>query len=79
MPRQTGALPSSNSEPVVHRFIIKPTGDPYNLTGWDILECKNFTDRFMIFRGDISPWQGRDRTIRMLRRAYRGCKIRVER
>lgn len=60
------------------KFIIKPTGDPYNRTGWDISECEDFADNIVIFRGDLSPHQGRDRTKMMLRRMYPGCKIRVE-
>jgi hypothetical protein len=59
-------------------FEIKQTGDPYNKTGWDILEYReNFNEPTCIFRGDLSPYQGRDRTIRKLRRMYPGCKIRV--
>lgn len=60
-------------------FIVKRCGDPYNRHGYDVQECeKSFDDRFVVFRGDISPMHGRDRTIRYLRRNYPGCKIRVE-
>ncbi len=59
-------------------FEIFPTGDPYNKTGWDIREYdKSFDETICIFRGDLSPSQGCDRTVRMLRNMYRGCKIRV--
>lgn len=61
-------------------FEIKPTGDPYNRTGWDVHEYeKSFDERFCVFRGDLSPMQGRDNTIRYLRRHYPGCKVRVQR
>jgi len=61
-------------------FEITRTGDPYNRTGWDVREYKNsFDEDTCIFRGDLGPIQGRDRTIRTLRRMYPGCKIRVER
>lgn len=59
-------------------FEIQRCGDPYNRTGWEVSEFEHsFDDRTAIFRGDISPMQGRDRTIAYLRRYYPGCKIRV--
>jgi len=60
-------------------FEIKPTGDPSNRTGWDVLEYEgeSYIDSACYFRGDISPIQGRDRAIRYLRKTYPGCKIRV--
>lgn len=61
-------------------FEIKHTGDPFNRHGWDIHEyAQSFNDDTCIFRGDLSPVQGRDNAIRLLRRMYLGCKIRVER
>ena len=61
-------------------FLIKQCGDPYNRTGWEVGEFKdNFDEPTAIYRGDLSPIQGRDRTIFTLRRMYPGCKIRVER
>ena len=61
-------------------FEIVPTGDPYNRFGWDIREYKDSYDEpTCVFRGDLSPHQGRDATVRMLRRLYPGCKVRVQR
>lgn len=69
-----------NQKPNQKLFTIEPTGDPFNRTGWDIKECEHsLDDQIVIFRGDLSPIQGRDRTVRTLRRLYPGCKIRVER
>ena len=60
-------------------FVVAKCGDPYNKTGWNIYEYQNsFDDEFCVFRGDLSPSQGRDNTILMLRRSYPGCEIRVE-
>ena len=60
-------------------FTIRPTGDPFNKHGWDVMECEHsLDDQIGIFRGDLSPNQGRDRTIRTLRDMYPGCKIRIE-
>lgn len=59
-------------------FEIFPTGDPYNRTGWDVREYeKSYDDRFCIFRGDISPVQGKRNTILLLRRMHPGCEIKV--
>lgn len=59
-------------------FEILPCGDPYNPTGWDIREYKaSYDEQTCIFRGDLSPSQGRDATEIMLRRLYPGCTIRV--
>lgn len=59
-------------------FEIYPTGDPYNRTGWDIREHEGKYNSGRCFhRGDLSPSQGRGRTIAMLRRMYPGCKVRV--
>ncbi len=59
-------------------FEILPTGDPYNRTGWDVREYdKSFDETTCIFRGDISPVQGRENTKALLRRLHPGCKIRV--
>jgi hypothetical protein len=64
----------------VELFEIMRTGDPYNRTGWDVREYeKSFDDDICIFRGDLSPIQGRDNAIRKLRKMYPGCKIRVQR
>lgn len=61
-------------------FEIVKTGDPYNRTGWDVREyAKSFDETTCAFRGDLSPMQGRDRTIRYLKRNYPGCKVKVER
>lgn len=61
-------------------FLIRVCGDPYNPHGWEILEfCNSFDEGTCTYRGDLSPSQGRERTIAMLRRMYPGCKIRVER
>jgi hypothetical protein len=60
-------------------FLIKQTGDPFNKYGWDVHEYTNsFDEPICVFRGDLSPVRGRDNTIRLLRRLYKGCKIRVE-
>lgn len=41
-------------------------------------EYKNsFDEKICVYRGDISPIQGRDRAIAYLRKMYPGCKIRV--
>lgn len=56
-------------------FIIMRTGDPYNKTGWDIHEIDGPDT---IFRGDLSPIQGRDNAIWLLRRLYQDCKITVQ-
>jgi hypothetical protein len=65
---------------MIKLFEIVRCGDPYNRTGWDVREYKeSFDEPTCIYRGDISPIQGRERTIRYLRRTYPGCKIRVER
>ena len=62
----------------IRLFEIQTTGDPYNRTGWDVREYQNsFDEDTCIFRGDLSPIQGRDNAIRQLRRQYPGCKIRV--
>lgn len=59
-------------------FEIQTTGDPYNKTGWDVHEYQDsFEEQTCVFRGDLSPMQGRDNTIRYLRRLYPGCKIRI--
>jgi hypothetical protein len=61
-------------------FEILRCGDPYNRTGWDVREYeKSFDDIICIYRGDLSPIQGRDQTLRTLRQMYPGCKIRVTR
>lgn len=61
-----------------HLFEIKPCGDPYNRHGWEVMEYQDsFDEDTCVYRGDLSPMQGRDRTIRYLRRVYPGCKIRV--
>ncbi len=61
-------------------FEIGQCGDPFNRTGWDVREFENDLDEDVcIFRGDLSPIQGRDRCVRYLRRNYPGCKIRVSR
>jgi hypothetical protein len=61
-------------------FEIYPTGDPYNKTGWDVREYKHSYDEpTCIFRGDISPIQGRANTIAFLRQFYPGCKVRTTR
>ena len=57
-------------------FEIMRTGDPYNKTGWDIHEIEE--NNSIIFRGDLSPIQGRDNAIWRLRRFYPGCKITVQ-
>lgn len=63
-----------------HLFEILRCGDPYNRTGWDVHEyAKSFDEDTCVYRGDLSPIQGRDRAIRILRRMYPGCKIRVRR
>jgi len=60
-------------------FSINRCGDSFNKYGWDVKEYeKSYEDRFCIFRGDLSPIQGRDRAIRYLKRAYPGCKVKVE-
>jgi len=59
-------------------FEILPCGDPFNRAGWDIREYRDsFDEDVCVFRGDLSPSQGRDRTVAMLRRLYPGCEIRV--
>jgi hypothetical protein len=59
-------------------FEILPCGDPYNRYGWEIREYRDsFDEEFPIYRGDLSPIKGRDRTIQMLRALYPGCKIRT--
>lgn len=59
-------------------FEIKPTGDPYSKHGWDVYEYKeSFDEPTCVFRGDLSPVQGKRNTIDMLRRLYKGCKIQV--
>ena len=59
-------------------FEIVPTGDPYNRTGWDVREyADNYDEPTCTFRGDLSPIQGRERTIATLRRLYPGCTVRV--
>jgi hypothetical protein len=61
-------------------FLIKRTGDPFSRFGWDIHEYKeSYDEQYCIFRGDLSPSQGRDRTVFMLRSMYPGCKVRIER
>lgn len=61
-------------------FEIQRCGDPFNKTGWEVREYKDsFDERFPVYRGDLSPTQGRDNTVRLLRRLYPGCKIRVTR
>jgi hypothetical protein len=61
-------------------FEIKRTGDPYNKMGWNVYEYeKSFDESTSVFRGDISPSQGRERTILMLHTLYPGCRVRVER
>ena len=61
-------------------FLVKRTGDPFNRHGWDVCEFeKSFDDGTCIFRGDLSPVQGRDNAVRLLRRMYPGCVVRVER
>lgn len=60
-------------------FEISRTGDPFNKTGWDVREYeKSFDDSTCIFRGDLSPIQGRDNAKAALRRMYPGCKVRVD-
>ncbi len=64
----------------MHLFEIHRCGDPFNRTGWEVREYEtSFDDRFCTYRGDLSPIQGRDNAIQLLRRLYPGCKIRVER
>jgi hypothetical protein len=61
-------------------FEILPTGDPFNKNGWDVREYRtSYRDRFCIFRGDLSPIQGRDNAIATLKRLYPGCKVRINR
>lgn len=61
-------------------FEVLRCGDPYNRTGWDVREYQqSFDESICTYRGDLSPTQGRDNTIRKLRRMYPGCKIRVQR
>ncbi len=61
-------------------FEIERCGDPYNRHGWDVREFQSSYDEpTCVYRGDLSPIQGRDRTIRTLRRMYPGCKVRVVR
>jgi hypothetical protein len=61
-------------------FEIAPCGDPFNKTGWDIMEYEtSYSDQYRVFRGDLSPHQGREKTVAMLRRLYPGCKVRVTR
>lgn len=61
-------------------FEITSCGDPFNRSGWDVREyADSFDEDTCTFRGDISPIQGRDRTIHYLRRNYPNCKIRVQR
>lgn len=60
-------------------FEILLTGDPYNKTGWDVREYeKSYDDGVCVFRGDLSPIQGRDNAVRTLKRLYPGCEVRVE-
>jgi hypothetical protein len=60
-------------------FTVTPCGDPYNRAGWDVHEYANsFDEPTCVFRGDLSPIQGKARTIQTLRRLYPGCRIRVE-
>lgn len=60
-------------------FEILRTGDPYNKTGWDVHEYeKSYDDNTCVFRGDLSPIQGRGNAVRTLKRLYPGCKVRVE-
>lgn len=54
------------------KFEIYPCGDPYNKYGWNVREV---TDKGCFYRGDISPMQGKNNTIRYLRRNYPKCKI----
>ncbi len=65
-----------NTRTSVKLFHIKPTGDPFNRFGWDISEQHHDGGGWW-FRGDLSPIQGRDRTIRTLRSLYPGCRVRV--
>lgn len=59
-------------------FEIVKCGDPHNKHGWNVREYKqSFNEPTCIHRGDLSPHRGRDATIRMLRRMYRGCVVRV--
>lgn len=61
-------------------FKIVRNGDWGSPNTWNVQEYKeSFDEPTCTFRGDLSPVHGRDRTIRMLRRMYPGCKIKVER
>lgn len=63
----------------VRLFTIKPTGDPFNRHGWDVTEYeKSYKDNTCIFRGDISPIQGKENAILYLERFYPGCKVKTE-
>lgn len=50
-------------------FEIYPTDN-----GWNVRERQE--DGSWVFRGDVSPIQGRDRAIAILRRNYPHCVIR---
>lgn len=63
----------------MHRFILRPNGDPFSRNAWDVLECERFGDRTMTFRGDLSPTIGLRNTVARLRKLYPGCRIRVQR
>ena len=61
-------------------FEITPCSDPYMRTGWDIMEYeKSFDEETCIYRWDINPTYGRDKTTALLRSLYPGCKVRVTR
>ena len=38
----------------------------------------SFDEPTCVFRGDLSPIQGRDNAIRELKRLYPGCKVRID-
>lgn len=59
-------------------FEIVPCGEPCTLNGWDIREYEHsYSDQTCIFRGDLSPVRGRERSKRIPRSLYPGYRVRV--
>lgn len=64
----------SVAESSPRRFEIYECGDPYS-RAWDTTEVAEFSDRFGVYRGDLSGIHSRGGLISHLRRLYPGCEI----
>lgn len=62
----------------VRRFELVPNGDPYGKNLYDVREYgKSYSERFPIFRGDLSPVYTKRGAVSLLRSIYPGCRIRL--